>query len=856
MRRTCRPTQSVTGFSGLAKALPPLAKGGLGGVDSANPSTPQALVRANKARRPAESTPPNPPFTRGGKCALSIGTIALTFAAVMLGTLASAQDDEKEAKKESAPAKPEGKAAKAPDSKPAPPPRVPSPIYTKTPTTPIEFWDAADYLMRTGQAEDAVPYLNQFLQSNPDDATLLEVRDRYGAKSIFLLQDNRATRAFAEPIVQKMAEASRRHSTNPERIARFIGGLMKSQEEQDYAVERLREAGPFAIPALVQELGKPSLSSAARALLVRNIGRLDRSTVPALIAVLDAAPSKPALAADVATALGQIGDPRAIPALTITASLPASTNAVARDAARRAVEKITGRPFDSRPKSPARTLVDEARRYHVHAIRFPSESVLIWVWDDAAQAPAPKTVSRSEAEAEFGVKLAKAALAADPSDRAAQAVFVSLILEKAAERVGFTNYPANDPANTFSAATAAGPAVLGDVLRQAIADGKMDLAAVAANALGKVTETNALAVDGHVNPLVEALSAPSRRVRFAAARALVNLDPRKPFAGSSRVVPVLAQFLGSQEVPRALVIDGNLPRGSQQSGFLKTLGYEPVLEPTGQAGFKTASESADIELILIDHHMISGSWRLHDILANLRADARTAGLPLFVVGPLDREADLFSLQERFPGVKFIVTPTNAEILKRQLQIGGLGRSETLTPEERAGYARESAALLAQVAGRPNSPFERDLSRIESTLTAALANAGTQLAAVTALGDVPRPAAQRGLADVLLDSGQPAALRLGAARELAKSIQRFGPLVAADQEPKLLEAFGQEADPALRTALGSVVGALRPRSAASGARLRQLESSTGAGAPTAPVPPRPAASSSPEAPPAAPAPEDK
>ena len=119
-------------------------------------------------------------------------------------------------------------------------------------------------------------------------------------------------------------------------------------------------------------------------------------------------------------------------------------------------------------------------------------------------------------------------------------------------------------------------------------------------------------------------------------------------------------------------------------------------------------------------------------------------------------------------------------------------------------------------------------------------------------DVPRPAAQRGLADVLIDPGQPAALRLGAAQQLAKSIQRFGPLVAAGQEPKLLETFRQEADPALRAALGAVVGALRPRSALAGARLRSLESS--AATPPSPAPARPGASPSPEAPPVAP--EDK
>jgi CheY-like chemotaxis protein len=384
--------------------------------------------------------------------------------------------------------------------------------------------------------------------------------------------------------------------------------------------------------------------------------------------------------------------------------------------------------------------------------------------------------------------------------------------------------------------------VLGDVLKTAIADGKTDLAAAAATALGKVTDTNALSVNGQVNPLVEALSAPGRRARFAAAKALVTLDPRKPFAGSSRVVPVLAQFVTTGSNPRALVIDGNPGRGGQLVSFLKTLGYDSVLAPTGAEGFRMASESADFELILLDHHLIQGDWRLHDTLANLKADARTAGIPVHVVGPLAREPDLASLTERFPGVRFIVSPTTPQILGEQLAI--VGRPTPISAEERTGYAREAAALLAQIAARPQGPFHQDLARIEPELTIALSIPDTSLAASAALGDVADPDAQRGLADVLIDPSKPAELRLSAAAQLAKSAQRFGALVSADQEAKLLEAFDGATDPALRTALGTVIGALRPKAAPTGVRLRRLNATPNPSpSPSAPVSP---ASSSPEA----------
>ena len=54
--------------------------------------------------------------------------------------------------------------------------------------------------------------------------------------------------------------------------------------------------------------------------------------------------------------------------------------------------------------------------------------------------------------------------------------------------------------------------------------------------------------------------------------------------------------------------------------------------------------------------------------------------------------------------------------------------------------------------------------------------------------------------MVLDPSKPAPLRLSAAGQLARSLQRFGPLVAADQEARLVETLDGEADPALRTAL--------------------------------------------------------
>src|SRR5271157_6538559 len=206
-------------------------------------------------------------------------------------------------------------------------PNLPSPAlaqapgpesFAQEPRTPTELWSAIDYLVRTGQSKQAVPYLDKFMKSQTDDATLVEIRDMYGAGSILRLADQPATSKYAQPLVERLTAAVRRYATQPERIAQAVAGLTGTTEEQAYAVARLKEAGPYAVPFLVEALHHPEITPEKRALLARNMGRLDRTAVPPLLAVLDS--SDPRLAADAATALGSIGDSRAVPFLTYPAS--------------------------------------------------------------------------------------------------------------------------------------------------------------------------------------------------------------------------------------------------------------------------------------------------------------------------------------------------------------------------------------------------------------------------------------------------------------------------------------------------------------------------------------------------------
>jgi hypothetical protein len=674
-------------------------------------------------------------------------------------------------------------------------------LFAREPRTPIELWEAADYLIRTDQAKKAVPYLDRFQKSRPDDVTLVAVRDRFGAGSFLRLNDDPATRPFARPLTDALAAAARRYATRPDRIARFIADLTQTPEEQDYALRRLWEAGPYAVPPLIEALRRPGLSREDHDLLVRNIGRLQPSAVSPLAVVLEG--SDPGLAADAAAALESIGDPAAVPYLTLPAASPAAHPSV-RSAAQTAIAQLNGRPFAEQPRPPVRVLTDAAWSYHRARPEMPEDPVVLWSWDENRKVPVAREVTPDEARTTLGLRFARQALRLDPNDRSAQVAQLSLALERAARRVGPEAVAAQDPA-TFAAATASGPALLARVLETAIADGKADLAAVAVLALAKVTDRAALAgSDGRPHPLVRALSAPGRRAQFAAARAIVGLAPDRPFPGSSLVAPTLARFIVNQPLPRAVVIDGNPSRGGLMASTLMNLGYVAELERTGSDGFLSAAESADVELILVSYDLHYGDWKLTDTLANLQADARTRGLPLYVYGPYDVRIKRPNLEQDFPGIRFLVPPTDPAMLEGQLR----GRPSALTAAERIGYAREATALLARIAADRRSPMADGLRSVEPALAVALFSPETARSAAAALAELPVPDAQRSLIDLAMDPSRPADLRIEAARLVVASIRRFRPLLTRQQEARLADTVSEEVEPGVQEALAAVLAALR------------------------------------------------
>src|SRR5262249_41956200 len=127
--------------------------------------------------------------------------------------------------------------------------------------------------------------------------------------------------------------------------------------------------------------------------------------------------------------------------------------------------------------------------------------------------------------------------------------------------------------------------------------------------------------------------------------------------------------------------------------------------------------------------------------------------------------------------------------------------------------------LAHIAaGRRTKVFE--ISSAAPELIEALDDANLAPAALEALGEIPSDAAQKRVADMVADPHAGTELRRAAALKLPFHIQRFGLLLPKESLDALHHVWENSREPGeLRTAVGGVIGSLKPDAVLAGKRLK-------------------------------------
>jgi hypothetical protein len=714
-------------------------------------------------------------------------------------------------------------AAKAAAAEKAAPPADPkrSPLAAE-PKSADELFEATLLMVDIARFDLAALYLNKLMEEPPDDETLMALRDKYGTAAFLKLANVEELKAPAVKLLELSNAAAIRRAGDEARIGRLIDALEGDPEAQAEAQAELRALGTYAVPGLLKVLQDTQHPERHQSVIMAILSMGD-TAVPQLLGALDT--SDEALRVQVITILGALRSNVALPYLWYPAISPDVTPAV-RSAARQALErilKVTGPAIDRIATEGAATRLTEAARENFrlqHAWQTDEAGkVTLWAWDANQKTIVPRLLSPDVASDFTGLKLAREALALAPQERSTQVLYLCLSLAADIRKSGFDKPIPTGPGTSHDLALSVGSDVALDVLAESFNSTRPAVAVAALKVFSQVGTLDQLNLSGSRRSVIAvAVDYPDQRVQFAAAAAILQIDPPAPFRGAPRVVEILKRALGSDTRAHAVVGEVSAARGSLIGGFLRELGYEPLVVTSGRDAFLAAAGRTNVELVVLHPNIVR--WALSETMANLRADARTANIPIVIHGPSDLAAKLQPRMRSFQLVSFSSSSETTEDFEFQLtpflrQI----KTAAMTPEERAAQRADAVAWLAHIAqGRRTRVF--DITSAEPELIEALDDEKLAPPALEALGEIGSRSSQQRLAELVNDPRADIELRRIAALKLAFHIQRFG-LVLSQASIDRLHSVWQNAreNAELRTAVAGVIGSLKPDAVLSGRRLK-------------------------------------
>jgi CheY-like chemotaxis protein len=735
------------------------------------------------------------------------------------------------------------------------------------PKTPAEFFGRMKFEMDVGNYSTAAKYLEGLLKINPSEKDLVDLEKAEGTTAFLKLRNiprwadpvppgaaeatKKAAAAFeaaarknVETLITNVNEAVKKNLSDPDRIRKFVRNLTVGKDEYEYAMGELYRSGTMAIPYILDELRVAD--GEQRVALLKALTQFGPEVTPPLIAGLDS--GVPALQIDLIAVLRKRGALEAIPSLYWILGNSASPPPL-RAAAREALVYFTRLPADRLP-SPRAALTAEAERYYRHQVQFVDpKGVVIWRWDNDRVTQGWKdkpTIPATKAEEYYVTRYATQALALDPAYEPAQLVLASLVLDKNYEEIGQAKSLADVRPGVYQMLSAISPDVLTSVLERGLRDKRSNVILGALRILGNQGEIRAtIPREVAQPPLSQALNYPDPRVQLVAVETQLKIPGPVPAANAVRVVDILKRALAADSInkPMARVLVGYFDedRSAVIADQLRKIGLDPVVVRSGRAGIRRLQEASDIDAILMDADLPDPG--LQNVLAQLKTDRNARALPVVLTAePRSYERWRFYL-EKNPQARLLPAAATEDglALKAAIQ-GALEAPEhrPLTAEEVQSHAERAIKALAKLARKEIAGYDvrpADLAVFDVLRTNKLSVDG-QLAAVAVIGTLPGTRPQAELLDALVRSVHPKEVRIAAAETLVKHLQQFGLVLRPAQTAPIAQlAADPKLDPALRSSVTALLGALNPSLRLSGERLQGYQPEIVPPVPVPPVPPK-------------------
>ncbi len=723
----------------------------------------------------------------------------------------------------------------------------------------ITAFDAGDYAKAYEAFESA-------LRMNPSNDLILYLRDEAGDGRLHQMMLQGGDLAQTAMRIMELAKGVfDRVRRSPEEIQAFVKKL-ESQgfDERWEGILSLVQVGQLACPPLI-DLLRDQTSDDLRTNVIVTLTRLHDDAVLPLVEALDSGSAFQRQNA--AIVLGNIKDWRAAAALKKVVENGGETPEV-KQYASEALWKITGTGEESWPSAKELyfQLAEKFYLNHPQVMRKYYQDYIVWKWDTKEDKLTWKEVPAFQLNERLAVEACFDAIALDANYEPAWPLLAcayfamhdeGAIARKTLEnnvKAGSASQEALDKLNADLAnleraglfGPLAGKKNLYKALERSLNDDRPTVAVAVIRALrtsGQGEElphpiagdTGAVGPDiadtdpSHFGyPLVRALISDDKRVRYAAAECLVTMNPKTPFLGANRVVPVLGEALQEMRVRTVLVIDTDAEVRNRLRDEITKLGYYPILAASAQEGLHKAKAFPAEDVVLVDFKTAGKvvftatavNLKVSEtVFDSLKQDQRTAGIPVMILANAEEMESARNIyKEEAKGylaksAAYLTSPEDQQALKTALE------DLFSSPEHQADAKAAAENLVIAAADAlakldPNNPVFDRVEAVEALVSNTVNRPDNiKIAALRALAAIGDPAAIEPLAKVYETGDNAKDVRVAAGHALA-AIFKTSHAVVADPVYQTLKAglVGDDID--LSAAAASALGnaALSPEQA--------------------------------------------
>jgi hypothetical protein len=618
----------------------------------------------------------------------------------------------------------------------------------------------------------------ELLDRNLGNAAIVKLVEKDAAtrrqfdEAVQVAIQNPVARPAAAGLQTAFEKGQLERARNADQITQNIKDLTGPARAQMLARARLIEAGEYAMPQLLDAYLDRSQAAVHPRLqqVFREMGR--QAIVPLVTAMMKVGPNEQERIADL---LGLMQYRTSIPFLADLAS-NSSVDAV-KAAATRAINNLGGAMGTTADlyRSLAESYYDEKSEL----TSFPGEDhQLLWTYDPSGglTMTAIRTPVFHEAMSMALLErgLALEAMAGPPNPDTLALWISSNFSREIDSPKDYTNpaYAAGRrPAMYF--AVASGADVSQRVLARALDDRDTPLARHALAAVEETAGGHNLWNSGGRMPLLEALTYPSRRVQYEAALALAKAQPQNAFAGSDRVVPVLASSIRGATSQFAVVLTPDAETYQGMRRTLTNLGYTVL--PQGRTLSELAQPIAEAPAIDLIVTMGLNGERVPAVISEVRAGNKTAATPVLALTSAESYSTLRHryVSEASIAVRQVGIPEDA--LTRTIQdLLTASTGGPVTEQEARDYANRALAALRDLAVSNNTVLSIADAAIPLIGTLNDASFGSRMQVAEILSYIPQERAQRAIMEAAMTAT--GADRVSFLGMVADSAKRHGNLL--------------------------------------------------------------------------------